>query len=267
MSRVLVVGDTHGNLGFWRRVVIPVAVRQRTRVILQLGDFGLWPGIDGLKYIERLSEALVDARREVVWIDGNHDWHDALHKVYIKRHDQWAEIRPGILHAPRGCRFTEDRVRFLACGGAHSIDRHRRTPGVSWWPQETISDLDVRRCRAAGKAEVLLSHDCPAGIPVEGEHGAAKACVETDINRARLRQVVRSCQPKLVLHGHWHKYHDTDAGDYRVVGLAHDGGDTPSMAVLELPSLALHVLPSHRSGDVGYVSPDPPVGGQAALAL
>ena len=71
-SRILLVGDTHANLYWWLDDVLPMAKKQKTSVILQLGDFGIWSGKQGEGYLDRLEKELELANRWLYFIDGNH---------------------------------------------------------------------------------------------------------------------------------------------------------------------------------------------------
>jgi Calcineurin-like phosphoesterase len=239
----LIVGDTHGNLRWWHRVVIPTALGHGVDSIYQVGDFGYWEHtVDGVQYLNRLSALLHAEGLGVQWLDGNHENHQWLRKLYVKPDHRAVKIRDSIVYLPRGCRWMDGGVRFLACGGAYSVDKAYRIPGESWWPEEMITDHEVRRCRAAGRAEVLLCHDAPDGFEVQAPH---KVCWDppTIANRQQLLRVFNSAKPKVVFHGHWHLYQLNHLGDVPVYGLAHDTGDTPAMALLRLPSLEVEVLP------------------------
>ena len=47
MTRVLLVGDTHGNQRWLQGTVFPTAAREDVDLIVQIGDFGWWPGNAG----------------------------------------------------------------------------------------------------------------------------------------------------------------------------------------------------------------------------
>lgn len=226
--KILIVGDTHGDLSFWRNKVIPFTTRNELSYILQLGDFGVWTHTrEGRAYIHRLNVALDDADTDLWFIDGNHECFEDLYTIYRgnKGQPKPVPMHTRITWLPRGSWIDfngrNGPTRFLACGGAHSIDKAYRIPGKSWWPEETITPQDVKRCQSVGKADVLLSHDCPEGVRPAGEHAEIKEMdPQTAINRERLTQVMRNARVKLVLHGHWHSFHDdTTLDGVRVVGL------------------------------------------------
>jgi hypothetical protein len=96
-ARVGIAGDWHGNAEWAVRTISKISARlprHGPRIILQLGDFGIWPGPDGREYPARLdadlrrSDAHRDLLREIVlavrprWL-----MHGHLHLSYQRRVD------------------------------------------------------------------------------------------------------------------------------------------------------------------------------------
>ena len=245
-TRVLVAGDTHGNLLHWEHVLLPAARAHQVDGIVQLGDFGYWPLTrDGAAYLRELDHALAADGRWLVFIDGNHEDHLAL-RQFSPRSDGFVPITPRILWAPRGQRWTWQGVRFLALGGAYSIDRQGRTLNSGrwgWFEEETITAEQAAAAIAGGPADVLLAHDAPRGaIPqvlwAPWYAPSTLACAD------HVQAVAVATQPRLLLHGHWHQFQQValPGQPTTVVGLAADG--TPrSWLVLDLPSLAITHAP------------------------
>jgi hypothetical protein len=53
-QRILVAGDWHGDQAWALNVIkrVPeLLTAERTRLVLQLGDFGIWAGQDGQRYL------------------------------------------------------------------------------------------------------------------------------------------------------------------------------------------------------------------------
>jgi hypothetical protein len=48
---------------------------------------------------------------------------------------------------------------ILFMGGANSIDRDQRTVGVSWWPEEVISQSDFRNLPEED-IDIFITHTC-----------------------------------------------------------------------------------------------------------
>ncbi len=132
-TRLLVAGDTHGNHMHWKHVLLPAARKHQVDGIVQLGDFGYWPLTgEGLNYLAWLSAELDDDDLRVIFVDGNHEDHKALRQLPA-RADGFVEVTDRILWAPRGHRWTWQGVRFLALGGAYSIDgQYRKLDSGRW---------------------------------------------------------------------------------------------------------------------------------------
>ena len=150
-----------------------------------------------------------------------------------------------------------DGVSFLSLGGANSIDRFERVPGLSWWAEEQISLGDAYRAVSGGRVDVVLAHDAPAGAKVLSQKEItesiwpARAVGYANESRYMMRQVVDAVQPKLFFHGHYHRVvkHDSTLKDheghfYRFFGYGLDMNGKPgNVAVLHLPSLEVDILP------------------------
>ena len=242
--RVLLVGDTHGSAAWLERVVYPAAERHDTDVIFQVGDFGWWPRIATNDAFWTLAQR---SPVPLWWIDGNHEDHLRLEADIDKtggpNAEGLVELGDNLFFVPRGSRFDFDGVSVVACGGAHSIDRRARTPGIDWFDQEHITDDDIERCVAGGHADILICHDAPAGwkipnLPSEGAlphlwHVELPECWD---HRRRVARVMDGVTPSLVAHGHYHSGYrsslDTGWGPMEIVGLSEDG-TSASLALLD----------------------------------
>ncbi|SOD75075.1 calcineurin-like phosphoesterase family protein [Jatrophihabitans sp. GAS493] len=214
---VAMAGDWHGNLG-WVLRMIPIVFDAGVKVIVQLGDFGYWrDDNDTRKYLLRLAQQLTKRDMQLYWLDGNHEDHTRL-QALPRDADGTRPISPGITHLPRGHRWTwHDEAgtphTWLALGGAVSVDRNARKPGRSWWPEEEITDADVRVATERGPVDVMVTHDAPAGVEVPGLEDNAwpsDALVDADGHRQRLRDVVDVLRPKQLWHGHYHVRYEAE---------------------------------------------------------
>ena len=122
-KRVALVGDTHANAVWTRRVVEELAA-EGVDMVVQLGDFGWWPQKE---FAKKVSRAAVIAGVTVCFLDGNHEdhehlrFHASLRRPYRGRTDP-VEMYPSLWYLPRGCAWEWHGVRFRALGGAFSID-------------------------------------------------------------------------------------------------------------------------------------------------
>lgn len=218
--KILIAGDTHGNLEHWR-YLINTAHDLRISTVVQVGDFGYWEHMpEGVKFLDRLNAYASPRGIQIHFLDGNHDKTSLL----IDRYDppQYLNpngslrIRTNINYLPRGLRWTWGDTRFIALGGAYSVDkayrlrleRDQRAPERYWFPEEEMTDEDMATILLDTEGvEVILAHDKPrASNPMWNR----KAFAECLPNQDRLQLAVNTLKPKLFVHGHLHyRYTDT----------------------------------------------------------
>lgn len=253
----MVVGDTHGNAAFVRKTIVTAADAGISRLV-QLGDFGIWPGHEGERFLEAVSAAALRHDVRVEFLDGNHDDHDQLDSLVANdanfEPDGSIEIAPGVHYWRRGSVVVWHGRRIGFLGGAVSLDRFQRRAGVSWWPQESTTAADVARLVAntaahGGRLDVLCTHDMLPGISLPtSNHWPVRALDATHRMRRLLRQAVLATGPQLYLHGHMHIRYRDDVelreGDtvttLTSVGFGHEGPG--ACAVLDLATLELDDL-------------------------
>ena len=213
-----------------------------------------------MDYLAWLSGELDDDDSWVMFVDGNHEDHKALLQLSL-RPDGFVEITDRILWAPRGKRWEWFGVGFLALGGAYSIDRHLRkldSGRWGWFRQEVLTKEQAERAIADGPCDVLLTRDAPeATIPSLMSHSILLGGYrpsEASITPKLIQTVAEATRPRLLIHGHWHHFIDTEVpldgaiGSEPnqtaacVAGLACDDMDG-SRAVLDRPSLHLSLDP------------------------
>lgn len=225
MARVAVAGDWHGN-GQWACQVVKAVAADGVSKIYQLGDFGVWPGREGRRYLDEVDAACAEFGVEIEFVDGNHEDHPQL---LAKKKDERGRgiVRPRIHYLPRGYRWEVDGRTWLAVGGAASIDKAMRSEGRDWWPEEELTDAQAAAIVAGGKADVILSHDYPASVvhsfgPLP--RGWAEADrVRNEVHSQRIQKVVEGVQATYVFHGHIHRAYYRWVGSMQVVGLDLDG--------------------------------------------
>lgn len=239
-SRILAAGDWHTDRMWAVNMILDQVPRQLAaetrRIVLQLGDFGYWPDdIRGTHYLIALTQALETVGAELWFIDGNHEQHD-----YLSRHlTKWQQsgdpadlyVADRVRWLPRGLRWTWHDRTWVAVGGAASPNRSELTEGWDWFPQEELSDVQVKTIIDGGAADVLVSHDCPAGV-VHTFPDPPERWLPADIGRCEdhariLQRIVDDLQPAHIMHGHLHtpyqRYCDFGYGQVAVTGLAENG--------------------------------------------
>lgn len=218
VSRVLVVGDLHGN-DRAAAAAIHHAAQQGAQLVVQVGDFGFWPTANRTQrkpYGEGFTAWVERTCREVgvplLWVRGNHEDHPALfaerEKAGVGPGEPWW-MHEHLAHWPDGLVLNVGGKRWLGVGGAHSIDRRLRVEGRSWFPEEKVTPEQAAEIASQGHfdVDVVVAHDAPLGAP---------------FLRKRLRQHLPA----------WRR----GAGEVRAGGSGHQesGGSDPGWPVGEL---------------------------------
>lgn len=224
MQKILMAGDTHGD---FRNVKhkIDKAVEHGIQRIVILGDFGLWWGFDGVKFIDEINAYAAKHNRQIFAIPGNHEnydwWNSAVanaKKSQATSHG-WAYLRTNVLLSPRVHEFRWNHKQFVVAGGAVSIDRasrleYERHKGKrAWSPDEQLSEGELESLMAmsrgfgyAGvKTDYLLTHDCSNKTPF---YSRLKPDIDSEIHRKRIDSVLKGFNPKFHFHGHMHTRYD-----------------------------------------------------------
>lgn len=251
-ERVLLAGDTHGNTSHLR-YLLDIADREQCARLFQVGDFGAWehtPG--GRKFFDDADRVAARAGVTVYFLDGNHDKTSLVLSMYGDRPDGegFLTCRDHLRYAPRGHRWTWAGTRFIALGGAYSVDKAWRvreeraaaekaarrtalygarpgtdTAGTLWFPEEELTDTQLDAALAdPAPVDVMLTHDKPRA---SNPRWNRKDLPECRPNQDRIQRAVTALRPRLLVHGHLHHpYRDQIrcAGDSwtTVVGLGAD---------------------------------------------
>lgn len=221
-DRVVVAGDWHGNTDWAVGVIeqLPQLLPDEPHpLVLHAGDFGVWPGHTGRAYLDAVSAALARVNGTLRFVDGNHEDHNRL-VLYLAgdpHRDRPIQMQGSpdapwrCWWLPRGARWTWHGRTWLALGGAVSVDRAHRRPGRDWWPREQIDADDITVATSGGPADVMLTHDCPAAVPlklpVPSRSWAQIDLDEAQLHRQRLQHVVDVVRPSHLIHGHYHPYY------------------------------------------------------------
>lgn len=253
---MLLAGDTHGNTAHVR-YLLEVAVKERCERIFQLGDFGYWEHDQwGVEYLDKVNEYAMKHGVTVYFIDGNHDKTSLLLENYSERRDDegFILVRPEVRYAPRGHTWTWEGKKFIALGGAYSVDkdyrldqekRRRRPPGTYWFPEEEMTDTELRNIIASttNTVDFMFTHDKPRASNPAWNRKDLEQCWP---NQNRIQEALEALKPHLLVHGHLHHRYDdavmTAHGKTQVLGLDADPQTAGlfyrvenSWEVLELP--------------------------------
>lgn len=228
--RILVAGDTHGNL-LHVNYLLHVAVAQGVDRIFQVGDFGYWEhereGVDFLRDVNRMAQ---EDDITIYFLDGNHDKTSLLLQLYSDQHDDkgFFVVRDRIRYAPRGHQWEWDDARFIALGGAYSIDKDYRLglearhdkPEAYWFPEEEMTDEELMNILVkSAPVDVMLTHDKPL---LSNPRWSRKNLPECVPNQLRLQWAMFYFHPEILVHGHLHYRYDDTIGATKIYGLNSD---------------------------------------------
>jgi Icc-related predicted phosphoesterase len=229
------------------------------RSLFHLGDFGIWPGTSGRKYLDGVENSCRRYGVTIYVTPGNHeDWSRIVGMVPEQRDDfghlLWLTDHIAVL--PRGHRFKLGGRTFVSLGGAPSVDFESRTWGADWWPEEVITK-DVAKVVEGGYADVMLAHDSPdhpwqsprvAQMCTSNPQGWSRTALSyAAVGRNRLTQAFLGVQPCLFVHGHYHLADDVVVDladrehDCRIVALDMDGTDG-NIALFDPETLGVQTL-------------------------
>jgi hypothetical protein len=188
--KTYLLGDIHGKWALLNKFIKDHNPCQ----LINVGDFGIFH-----------SDPVLNMRdSQLLFIDGNHENHDRL-QVFTNP----VELYPGITYLPRGTYKTihtnSGEYNCLFMGGASSIDAKYRTPFFDWWPQEIISDKDIRTAEqnVNGPVDIIFSHTVPNEFSVVGNLDLTNFDITPDPSQTQLSYLLKY-QPKKWYAGHWH---------------------------------------------------------------
>lgn len=145
---IYITGDTHAHIDIGKlgEANFPEQTElTKDDYLIILVDFGfVWDG----GHRDKWGQDLLRSKPwTTLFIDGNHDCHPLIWEFPKKEMFGGIvrEINDSIFYLERGELYTIDGYTFLTLGGAESIDRQYRIPGVDWWATESIRVEDYQR--------------------------------------------------------------------------------------------------------------------------
>lgn len=193
---ILIIGDIHGYF----TVLDAFIKRLEPLLVLQCGDFGIWPG----RNIDRLAAGFkTDAGQTVPihFCDGNHENHHELRKL-CGLTTAALEVGDCVFYQPRGSTITLPNGHVvLFAGGADSVDKDMRTPGLDWFPEEILTENDFEHFPDIPSVNIVISHSAPASLKLPPLLDAQKY---PDPSRDVLDKVLQRYRPKQWFCAHYH---------------------------------------------------------------
>lgn len=268
MTKVMFVGDTHGDTQFLSKVG-RLAKKAKVDYMLQVGDFGFAWDPKNPK-LQAASNVLAHTGIPLYFICGNHENYDLLESLgAYEDNEGFTEVAPNIFHIPRGHHWVWGDTVFGALGGAASTDIQPdmfcrppwkgRTLGVDWFSQENIRRSDWERAVDTAatyeQVHVFVTHDAPHPLaPVLQRHierfRPDRLVDYPSIgNRKTIGAYVEQVKPWLNVHGHFHHSYAHLNGDTVVRGLGRDGMGSDAIMIVDLDDLQILISAQKRVFD------------------
>lgn len=243
---VIILGDPHENvLGMKNDLtVFRKSYPTGPLIALALGDMNFYFTRNWSAWSGELSRFCVEHNIIFATIDGNHEHFPSLNAI-LEMNGMKAEpieIKPNIFWLPRGTRWNWHNREWLAVGGAHSIDRAYRVHDDDWFTEEEITRQEADKIIADGPADVMITHDCPAGVHLSLPQNVwpEKDVWASNEHRKLLAEIFMQTKPSDAFHGHYHMGYSRPAdigyGEFNITGLSYVG-DRWSVAVVDLSTM------------------------------
>lgn len=216
--RWFVTGDTHGDWSrIWNWLDKMDFTRDESISVIILGDAGLFWRNDKKDANEIIKHHEENYNVHIYFLDGNHENFKIL-KQYKPSITGIVNISNHIHYLPRGFNghlaLNYRLARIVVCGGADSIDKFRRTEGLSWWKDETITDEDVDKI-PEDDFDYVFTHCCPSSVFYENKSCLATlSCIsEENISHEsedQLEKLKNKISYKKWFFGHYHVDRELD---------------------------------------------------------
>lgn len=164
---IYLTGDIHGEVKYITGFCMTYQPRP-TDCIMLLGDVGANYHRD--QRDSRRKESLNRHGVTILCIHGNHEQRPAGIPSYKMKEwnggQVWYEEEyPNLLFAKDGEIYTIAGKRFIAIGGAYSVDKpYRVSNKLGWWPDEQPSEeikRYVEKQLSGNRIDYVLPHTCP----------------------------------------------------------------------------------------------------------
>ena len=163
---IYVTADLHGQVDIDKITMKKWPIQKeltRDDYLIVCGDFGLLWHKD--KTYQYLLDFYTSRKYTLLWVDGNHCNHDWLINMPIStwHGGKVHMIGDNIIH------LNIDGYKFIAIGGAKSIDKAHRTEFIDWWSQEEMCFSEQQHVlnkldEYNWEVDYVLSHAAPRTI-------------------------------------------------------------------------------------------------------
>lgn len=209
MSRLFCCGDTHQSIDIHKLSASDFKVQKelaKEDILVILGDAGfVWNYGKEVKGEEKWWREWIDNKPWTTFaVLGNHEAYSLIKEFPIVEFcgGHAYKIANSIYYAISGEIYNLNGRVCLVINGADSQDKELRKEGISWWPEEQITEDDIRKARFnlkryGSKVDYLLTHT--GGVNV-----CASLGLKPTVSDVRLSQILNDFDYKYHFCGHYH---------------------------------------------------------------
>ena len=208
---VYFTGDIHGVP--WKIIKFADKMELTSKdTIVILGDVGVNYFLD--ERDEALKTIIDKLGVNILCIHGNHEIRPVNIPSYKLQNwnkgKVWCEEKfPNLKFANDGEIYHSEGRRYIAIGGAYSVDKYyRQARGLGWWDDEQPSDeikIYVENQLAEGDFDIILSHTCPYKYePTDMFISGVDQSRVDKTTEEWLDKIEESCNYSAWFCGHWH---------------------------------------------------------------
>ncbi|HCA40891.1 MAG TPA: hypothetical protein DEP01_04935 [Aminobacterium sp.] len=177
LMSIYVTGDKHGTVEIDELLPFYYTVGKYLTPedhLVIMGDFGLLFDPCLTEREQKWLTWLSSMPWNTLFIDGNHENFTRLdHLPEIERFgNSVGVVSDNIFHLKRGYIYTIEGFRCFCFGGALSLDKNMRRPGISWWEREIPSEEEMARGwqsldQVQWKVDYVFTHMAPNLVLIE----------------------------------------------------------------------------------------------------
>lgn len=201
-----VISDFHGDVGLFIQNIDKCPTYIST-VILS-GDIGFgFPEFDrsNFEYIMGLFR-----HKHFYLVQGNHDNADVMNDG-----SNWTAVTTKV--GPKI--ITADTDTILLIPGAYSYDKHLRVPGISWWPNEEMSQSQLDKISIlVNQVNTIVSHDAPLMQYTQFFTEVKPSITNRMLDKIYLELLLYQ-KKRLWIHGHFHKSYIETKNNVTIIGV------------------------------------------------
>lgn len=211
---IYVTGDKHGSLGIKDLGAADFPAGKslsKNDFVIIAGDFGLIWGESQTPEELYWLDWLNSKPWTTLFVDGNHENFARLlgYPTQDFYGGKASRIHGSVWYLRRGEVFELGGTKCFVMGGAESIDKHMRTKGKSWWPEEIPSEDDLNNALANlekhnWSVDLVVTHTAPESLRLSAITASGGYGKDPEPTSFMLEDIKRKLSYKLWVFGHFH---------------------------------------------------------------